>query len=976
MLVAVTPPQPTPQIRVEDHRWAAVRFLARTREYVSVAQGNNVLAVIPYRLACLMRVLVIASLFPIPAHLINENDVAAVMCAWVVSGSVWPHMLPGDSFPGDHHEFAPHDYYCEPGFLRPAYIPQRAGQLHYADPLGSAFLDVTGLGSTLCYHFFINCGHPLGIYMANCIRFGFPAMARPHSRSTFAPSIPVDPVHLDRARQLVQREFDIGAFHVVDFPRSVPLRRAPYFFTYVPEKDKLRPVGHFSFGDDSLNGCTDRRALPRAILGQIKDLVQHVLHWHRVRPGVPVFIFKFDADNAFRWWPAAARDFAAMVHRVFGVDVANIRLAMGAVASADHMSWGPTIIAHLAWHVFGIRVTSYIDDQGVASPADRVWFDACALYFLWAMAGIPFSHRKWPLEGLPSTTKSFLGVEVDTVNMTLALPAAKRDKLISMLRGFLDDPAAADQRFFRSLAGSLTFAAAVIPLARAFTKSMFTAAYCRGDIPHAVLQRCMLDAEWWVVALTSFNGTATFRPPTAVSIAFHVASDACKHGWGILSPELGVFAQGTWSLNERLCTTIAMLEGFTAVMGVAELAPLATGRILVFHTDSWAAFKAYAGQRAHHQLMYLLMRFVSLLQLRFRCLVVWRHRIGLENGGPDELSRKEKPPPWTRSYQRFEVRSSVRTFGGMLDWPWRERASQTKLLESLPQAFSTLTTIVSSLDTPSPSTCPMPWIHSKSTLMADPLFAADSSTSLAISCGTRAPKLGERCDAILATCASTGVRCAVGDMLSAVSRQMSSTAGGSCLSSDVSGSQRPSSSSSGSWTTQASISLSEPPSSSHSMLRSAVLSTWRSHVQRMTPNSACNAATSPSTGLCHAQPLQSSYVSQRLITPTPASGRGYRQHLTRTTAPRTGYAATSRPPATPAPIPVQARSSCVTVEALSPVPTSRRHCASTGKHAGWTQSGCPATHCESALSSKCAMPVCRWKQSRLWHGGQHHQHRR
>lgn len=979
-LTSEVSPGPPARVTVADHRWSAVRFLSHSRDFVSVASGLAVIAVLPYRLACLMRVLIITALSPIPSHLINENDVAAMMVAWVRNPMArWPSVTNAHAFPGDHHEFAPFDYYCEPGYLRPAYIPRWPGQPHFADPMGSAYLNISQLGSPLSYQFFIHCGHPHAAYIANCVRFGFPSMSPPLGRSTWSYNVPIEPQHLLRARQLVAREFDIGAFvDTSKWPRSVPRRRAPYFFTYSPEKDKLRPVGHFSFGDDAVNKSTDRRALPRALLGQLKQLVKHVLYWKQLNPGETVFVFKFDADNAFRWWPIPAREFAQMVHRVFGMDVANTRLAMGAVASADHMSWGPTVAAQGAFAVFGTRAVSYIDDAGVASPRHRVWFDVIALRLMWHIAGIPFSDKKWESEGLPSTTKLFLGTVVDTENMTVSLPEQKRDKLIASLRALIDDPRSVTDREFRSLAGSLTFAAAVIPMARAFNRAFFTAAYYHGEPPQSLLDLCVRDALWWVDALITFNGSASFRPPTPLSIAFHVASDACKRGWGILVPELGLYAQGAWTPQERINITIAMLEGLTAVMGVAELAPLATGRILVFHTDSWASFKAFAGQRAHNALMYLLMRFVSLVQLRFRVLVVWRHRIGLHNGGPDELSRKEKPPRWTDSYQSFAVRPSVRTLGGISDWPWREQASPTSSHASLLLACSILTTIVNTLDTPSPSSSHMPWIPSKSTLLDDPLFKEDSLISQAISFGARDPRLVARCGDTWARCKSTGLRFATGRMQSPPSPSPSSHDGISFPLSADSECQLPRPSSAPSSTTSPSISLSAPPSSQLSTVLSDVQNTLQCHVQRMTRPSHCSARTSGSATPCRDQRLPSSSVSPKPTTPTPGNGSGSLPPQTSTTASTPGCTATSSQlrchPATLTMRPCL--SAPVAEVASSLVPTSQPHCASTVRRLGLSVTDCRATPSGLVRSSKCATRAFQCKPSRLWRGGRRRQHHR
>ena len=109
----------------------------------------------------------------------------------------------------------------------------------------------------------------------------------------------------------------------------------------------------------------------------------------------------------------------------------------------------------------------YLDDFLLISPTQSACLHAKnTIVTLFTNLGIPLSWNK--IEG-PSTSLTFLGIQLDTLRWQLCLPKDKLSNLLSLLMEWLTKKKCAKRQLL-SLIGHLSFAAKVIPAGRIFLR--------------------------------------------------------------------------------------------------------------------------------------------------------------------------------------------------------------------------------------------------------------------------------------------------------------------------------------------------------------------------------------------------------------------------------------------------------------------------------------------------------------------------
>ena len=195
-------------------------------------------------------------------------------------------------------------------------------------------------------------------------------------------------------------------------------------------------------------------------------------------------------------------------------------------ALADGLDW---YLGHL-----GVRFAfHYLDDfLVVGPPASPECAQALAvLNGTCAGLGIPIAEHK--REG-PTTCLTFLGIEVDTVSGQLRLPAAKLDRLKSLLQEW-GDRKACQRRDLESLIGVLNHACKVVRCGRTFLRRMLDLLHgvpMHPLRPHPIrLNKAFRsDLAWWRLFAAEWNGIS-FLPPTSRLPCRQLASDA-SGSWG------------------------------------------------------------------------------------------------------------------------------------------------------------------------------------------------------------------------------------------------------------------------------------------------------------------------------------------------------------------------------------------------------------------------------------------------------------
>ena len=130
----------------------------------------------------------------------------------------------------------------------------------------------------------------------------------------------------------------------------------------------------------------------------------------------------------------------------------------------------------------------------------------------------------------PTTCITFLGVELDSVAMTLRLPDEKLLTLKQELQGSLRRNQFT-KRQLQSLAGRLSWAASVVRGGRVFLRRIFNTIRMLRHNAHRVrvTPGVRKDLLWWSNFIDTFNGRSTLLDQRPIECVF---SDACDEAAG------------------------------------------------------------------------------------------------------------------------------------------------------------------------------------------------------------------------------------------------------------------------------------------------------------------------------------------------------------------------------------------------------------------------------------------------------------
>eukprot|EP00731_Ephydatia_muelleri_P013873 Em0007g1183a len=282
--------------------------------------------------------------------------------------------------------------------------------------------------------------------------------------------------------------------------------------------------------------------------------------------GRGAILAKVDIESAYCLVPIEPRDRPLMGIRWKEKIYCDCMLPFGLrsapklfTAVADALEWvireqgGVTNIAH------------YLDDFIVLGRPES---DECARCLRVLMQtcdrlGVPLAPGK--SEG-PSTTLTFLGIKIDTVACTLALPQPKLQRVRDLLLEW-GDKKACTRRELESLIGLLNHVCKVRP-GRSFLRRMIDllsaskASFARKPLHRIRLNReFRSDLAWWRTFILDWNG-----------VGYMVGPDPLVHGRVAIATD----ASGSWGSSVRVQSNLLHLPG-TGCRPIPPTAAYATG---------------------------------------------------------------------------------------------------------------------------------------------------------------------------------------------------------------------------------------------------------------------------------------------------------------------------------------------------------------------------------------------------------------
>ncbi len=243
---------------------------------------------------------------------------------------------------------------------------------------------------------------------------------------------------------------------------------------------------------------------------------------------------------------------------------------------------------------------NYLDDFCVVARTEQGCREAqWALVRILRRLGFYVSYKKLIC---PGQVIRFLGIDIDTVDMELRLPADKLLKLMELLKFYINKRKASKKEL-ESLAGVLAHCCKVIHGGRTFSRRVYDMVASVKKSAHKVRlnDEFRLDLKWWLEFAGKFNGKAKIIKSTEPCIA--VYSDASLTGFGAAHGNdwlagnfdaKGARKMGGWlghhfaEAKDAGCRTdnINVLELWPVLQGVRRWGHEWGNRTVVFVTDN------------------------------------------------------------------------------------------------------------------------------------------------------------------------------------------------------------------------------------------------------------------------------------------------------------------------------------------------------------------------------------------------------
>ena len=260
--------------------------------------------------------------------------------------------------------------------------------------------------------------------------------------------------------------------------------------------------------------------------------------------------------------------------------------------------------------------------------------------------GIPIAKHK---NVGPTQCLTFLGIELNTIDMTAKLPVEKLERYSQNIVHIL----AKDKttlRELKSLLGQLQYSTSVIPVGKCFLRRMYNATIGITKPYHyiRITKQIKEDLLLWKEFLDKYNGITIIKPREKVdSISLHMFSDSCKTGYG------GTF--GNWFIQGSFPSSwekfsIEFLELYPIFVLISLFSNNIKGKQVVFHCDNISIVHIINKQSSKCPLIMKLIRPMVLLMLNCNISFTAAHIPGINNKLCDYLSRSQAPEDLKNHY--------------------------------------------------------------------------------------------------------------------------------------------------------------------------------------------------------------------------------------------------------------------------------------------------------------------------------------
>ena len=356
--------------------------------------------------------------------------------------------------------------------------------------------------------------------------------------------------------------------------------------------------------------------------------------------GTASMLAKIDVKHAFRLCPVRKADWPLLCYFWLGAYFVDTRLPFGSRSSPAIFNNFADLLAWVLIHIGEIKnLVHYLDDFFICAP-DTITCSSWMHRFtsLFRSLGVPIASDK--TVG-PSSTITYLGIEIDAVAHCIRLPQEKYNSLLLLLQSW-NSRKKCTKRELLSLIGSLSFAAKVVKPGRLFLRRLIDLSTTVKKLSHHIYldTNARADISWWLEFFPSWNGISLFQDPVVSSFSINLFTDASDLGLG------GVFGSKWFSCqwpDSFVQFHINFKEIFAIFAAVAAWAHFLANKQIIFHCDNLAIVSVWQSGSCKNPDIMRVMR-----ALFFTCAVhninlLTTHIPGSSNIAADLLSRLQVP---------------------------------------------------------------------------------------------------------------------------------------------------------------------------------------------------------------------------------------------------------------------------------------------------------------------------------------------
>ena len=296
----------------------------------------------------------------------------------------------------------------------------------------------------------------------------------------------------------------------------------------------------------------------------------------------------------------------------------------------------------LNWHLQqkGIPdIYHYLDDFIIIAPTAS---PLCQQYLAildreCQTLGVPLAAQK---RAGPTTSITFLGIEIDTVAGQLRLQADKMARLTAVITQW-GDRRSCPKNHLQSLIGLLNHACKVVRPGRSFLRRMIDLlATTRASAPKTALIRLnsdfRADLAWWAEFLPQWNGVSFF-PPSRLQNQVSLTSDA-SGSCGCGAWHRTAWFQIHWD-DSAQPLTIAEKELIPIVIGCAAWGENWRGSLVTCFCDNQAVVACLTSRTSKHRGLMHLIRCLAFIEARINFVLKPLYISTRANFLADDLSR-------------------------------------------------------------------------------------------------------------------------------------------------------------------------------------------------------------------------------------------------------------------------------------------------------------------------------------------------